>query len=244
MNLVTFVRSGSMATLLLAGLALGAGDARATAVCCVVPDVGGTAAVPPACPSGYQDGQTFSLNGLPPGTPVLGTLSIIQINNGPEVPGGSLGGTAQSNTATLVLHLVGTGPIVYNRVLSFPITLDTEAAPRVPFAPLQSFAMELVQLQGQLAAGDPDFDLLRVTAGLHFGMPSPGHSTLTVAGPGWGVDSFFDITSRLDYVGHPGGPFGGYSNSQTESLQPFDMCHSRTTASRASSWGAVKSIYR
>ena len=103
--------------------------------------------------------------------------------------------------------------------------------------------MALTHLQGQIPPGDPDFDLLRITAGSGFGYPSPGHTTLTLAPGGWAVDSFFDISYRIDYIGHPGGPFGGSSNSQVESLQPFDMCHSRATGTRTSTWGLLKTLY-
>src|SRR6185295_13874181 len=129
-------------------------------------------------------------------------------------------------------------------VFAIPIVCSSDAGPRIPFTPLQSFPMELTHLQGQIPIGDPDFDLLRITAGSAFGMPSPGHTTLVQQAGQWSVDSFFDITHRIDYIGHPGGPFGGYSNSQTESLQPFDMCHDRPTSASPKSWGAIKSLYR
>ena len=61
---------------------------------------------------------------------------------------------------------------------------------------------------------------------------------------GWAVDSFFDITYKIEFIGASGGPFGGYSNAQTESAQPFDMCHSRPTGTRTSTWGALKTLYR
>jgi hypothetical protein len=75
-------------------------------------------------------------------------------------------------------------------------------------------------IQGQLPPGDPDFDLLRITAGSSFGMPSPGHTTLTqLPGSNWSVDSFFDITYRIDFIGAPGGPFGGMSGSTTGTIR-------------------------
>jgi hypothetical protein len=242
MKLATLIRTVSLTAFVLASLALSAPGARAQ--CCVVPDVNGTAQVPPACPDGYIDSQAVKLNGLPPGEPVFGTLSIVNIHNVVEGPGGGLGGTSQTWDAILMLHLVGSPPFVYDRTFSIQVNCSSDAAPRLPFTPIQSFNMELVHLQGQLPPGDPDFDLLRITAGSGFGMPSPGHTTLVQAAGGWSVDSFFDITYRIDYIGHPGGPFGGYSNSQTETLQPFDMCHSRPTAVQPSTWGAVKSLYR
>jgi hypothetical protein len=79
--------------------------------------------------------------------------------------------------------------------------------------------MDLMRMQGQLPPGDPDFDLLRITAGTDFGMPSPGQSTLLQSGPNWNVDSFFDVTYRIDFVGHPGGPFGGMSGSTTATVR-------------------------
>jgi hypothetical protein len=74
-------------------------------------------------------------------------------------------------------------------------------------------------LFGQIT-GDPDFDLLRVVAGTDFGLPSPGHTTLTQLGGGsWAVDSFFDITYRIDFVGKPGGALSGMSGSTTGTIR-------------------------
>src|SRR5262249_42356891 len=63
------------------------------------------------------------------------------------------------------------------------------------------------------------FDLLRITAGDNFGLPSPGHTTLTQVGTNWKVDSFFDITYRIDFVGHAGGHVGGMSGSTTATIR-------------------------
>ncbi len=131
----------------------------------------------------------------------------------------------------------GTGALAaYNRVLVMPgqpgpggvasffdpafnvtgSSYEVHAAPRTAFAPVQSYNTDLFRMQSQIVGvGDPDFDLLRLTAGTDFGLPSPGHTTLTQVGPNWNVESFFDITYRIDFVGHPGGPFGGMSGSST-----------------------------
>src|SRR2546425_11935512 len=78
----------------------------------------------------------------------------------------------------------------------------------------------MFRLQGQLPAGDPDFDLLIIRAGNDFGLPSPGHTTLTKqAGGDWAVDSFFDITYRIDFQGKPGGRIGGMSGSTTGTIR-------------------------
>jgi hypothetical protein len=54
-------------------------------------------------------------------------------------------------------------------------------------------------------------------------MPSPGHTTLTqtggTTGTAWNVDSFFDITYRIDFVGSPVGPLAGRSGSTTATIR-------------------------
>ena len=74
-------------------------------------------------------------------------------------------------------------------------------------------------MQGQLF-GDPDFDTLVITAGSGFGLPSPGETTLTDNGNGtFQVDSFFDVTYRIDFVGAPGSQLEGLSGSTTGTIQ-------------------------
>jgi hypothetical protein len=98
-------------------------------------------------------------------------------------------------------------------------------------------------LQGQLPPGDPDFDLLRITGGTGFGMPSPGHTTLTSTSTGWAVDSFFDITYRIDFVGGPGGVLAGLSGSTTGTIR-IQCGTSTPVATETGAWGAVKALYR
>jgi hypothetical protein len=97
--------------------------------------------------------------------------------------------------------MAGTGSLSsfrrkFNLIDTFPQSWDVGA--RTPGQPVQSFDTEMLALSMQLPPGDPDFDLLRITAGSSFGMPSPGHTTLTqLPGGSWSVDSFFDITYRI-----------------------------------------------
>ena len=71
----------------------------------------------------------------------------------------------------------------------------------------QAFDTDLFRLEGTLM-GDPDFDLLRIVAGTDYGLPSPGHTTLTRLGPpgnDFMVDSFFDVTYRIEFQGTASG---------------------------------------
>jgi hypothetical protein len=136
--------------------------------------------------------------------------------------------------------MTGTGTLLgFNRnivmtgafpVLSFLATppLDTQAgfevhtAPRTNGDPLQCFDTVMFRLFSQIvnpSANDPDFDLLRVVAGSDFGLPSPGHTNLLQNGPNWEVDSFFDVTYRIDFVGRAGGALSGRSGSTTRTVR-------------------------
>ncbi len=188
---------------------------------CIVPDNGSlTIDMPADCPFVGLDEKMFIIDGLPPGTtveimPELSTYSAVI-----RTPGGSLGGEILQFNANLNLRMTGTGTLAgFVRNIVVPTAVEVHTAPRTPGMPVQSFDTELMQLQGQII-GDPDFDLLRVTAGTSFGLPSPGHTTLTqLPGGNWAVDSFFDITYRIDFIGAPGGPLAGMSGSTTGTLR-------------------------
>jgi hypothetical protein len=212
--------------------------------CCVVPDNGtGTADHPANCPSGYT-GQMEIVNGLPPGATIDIGAILGSFGNLVQSPGGSLGGMRETWIANLSMSMAGTNALAgFNRVINVPITTgESHSAPRVLFAPSQSFDTDLFGMNGQIV-GDPDFDLLRITAGTNYGLPSPGHTIFTQSGGNWAVDSFFDITYRIDFVGHPGSPLGGMSGSTTGTYR-FEMCHDRATPARKSTWGQLKQHYR
>lgn len=201
-----------------------------------LPDNGaGTAYMPLRGTYLPETGQMMQIsNGLPP----LSTIDIDVVWTAPtnteEIPGGMMGGTQSAGEGSVFQwSMQGTGALsAYNRNLVVPLgvgasfpnmltnpTHEVHATPRTAFAPVQSFDTSLRRIFGQIT-GDPDFDLLRVTAGNDFGLPSPGHTTLSTAGPGqWNVDSFFDITYRIDFIGAPGGPIAGMSGSTTGTIR-------------------------
>jgi len=227
--------------------AAGPHQAAAQGGCCVVPDNGaGTAAIPPLGCS-YQ-GHMEIVDGLPPGSTIQINTTITAFSHGPAGLGGGLGGTQQEWGGQLGMQMNGTGAMLgYNRFLIIPLPLAnpqrTHSAPRIAFAPVQSFNEDLYMMFGQIAApGDPDFDLLRISAGTAYGMPSPGHTILGQTGSSWAVDSFFDINYRIDFVGHPGGPFGGMSGSTTRTHR-HSLCPG-TVAAAPAAWSTLKALYR
>ena len=218
---------------------------------CVVPDNGGTAALPPAGCAYVALGPLEMLNGLPPGEPVWWSDAVLSsffnvVYQAGSVPGSEI----QQFHATLAANLQGTGSSAsLHRPAFFDVFCEMESAPRPPSTISQSFLTDLLQLQGQLPPGDPDFDLLRITAGTGFGMPSPGHTTLTAVGGGgggaggWAVDSFFDITYRIDFIGKPGGVLGGMSGSTTGTIR-MQCGTGGTVATANDSWGNIKAQFR
>ncbi len=162
------------------------------------------------------------INGLGPST-IRITPVITPPTASGENWGGSLGGTAATGAGMSIgMHLQGTGELAgFERTFTVPIQFEQHNGPgRIPGQPAQSFDTDMFFMNGQIPPGDPDFDLLRITAGTNYGMPSPGHTTLTQLPEGdWAVDSFFDIEYRIDFIGQPGSQLSGMSGSTTATIR-------------------------
>jgi hypothetical protein len=131
-----------------------------------------------------------------------------------------LGGTASTFESTLTLFMTGTGDLAgYSRQISVPMMSQIHTGPRTPGDAVQVFPTDYASFQGQVV-GDPDFDQLTVTGGTDFGLPSPGQTTMMKRlGDSFSVDSFFDITYRIDFIGAPGSVLDGLSGSTTGTLR-------------------------
>lgn len=203
---------------------------------CVVPDdFSGTVTLPPAgCDYLSPDEVHMIIDGLPAGTTIeLGTIhqdficrkqnAVCSFPLGVECdePGGTLGGEKECASSSLDMQIQGTGDLSgFNRTLTVPVDFETHTGPRTPGDTIQTFSTDMFRLQGQLPAGDPDFCQLSITAGTDFGLPSPGHTTLTQLPSGdWHVDSFFDIAYRIEFQGCPGSQLDGLSGSTTGTIR-------------------------
>ena len=203
----------------------------------MVPDNGtGTITLPPAgCDFTSPDEKFMIIDGLPPGTTIEmeGILMDFICCNSScplcslplppgqcEMLGGSLGGHGHCFEATLDLTVTGTGSLEgFNRHIAVPVFCEAHTAPRNPGDPVQAFAADMYRLQGELF-GDPDFCEFIITAGTDFGLPGPGQTTLTDLGNGtFNVDSFFDITYRIQFEGCSGSILDAYAGTTTATIR-------------------------
>jgi len=182
---------------------------------CVAPDRGdGTIDLPAMCP--YTTGtDTWNIiDGLPPGTEINCDVSLQSFTSIVTYAGGDLGGEVQEFYAQLLMEMSGTGTLLgFNRTISVSVSVEMHSAPRTPGDPEQTFPNKVAFIRGE-HFGDPDFCVLQITAGDAYGMPSPGSTTLDELPSGdFAVESFFDITYRIDFSGCPGSIIDGYSGS-------------------------------
>jgi hypothetical protein len=158
-------------------------------------------------------------------------IELRLLSNGSlETPGGALGGHVQTWTGAVLELTIFGGSFAYYRTLSLPVQVVTHSAPRsgpVPGVGQLVVAQQLRFLSAELT-GDPDFDLLRITAGHDLGMPSPGQTTLEVpydVATEYRVDGFFDVYHAIEIVGAAGGPFAGW-NSVSEVGSTWELAGS------------------
>jgi hypothetical protein len=182
---------------------------------CNVPDNGfGTAEWTPFC-AGWVTKTEGLIYGNGEGTFLIANLVRTPPGGLTIAGGGPYGGEQTNDTETLAADIFGEGALAgFHRLVSMPFASQHDLGPEMTLAPFQGRISEGSSLFGQLAPGDPDFDLLRFVGGTAYGLASAGHTSLTSStGPNWAVDSFFDITYRVDVVGAPASPLAGLSGT-------------------------------
>lgn len=215
----------------------------ASAAPCTVTDNGsGTVDLPPAgcdyegdASDGHNDRYVIT-DGLPPGTTIemvpihknficddfLGLCSVAKLSFVCEASGGGLGGNVECANSEVELQIAGTNALAgFNRIITVPLFWEAHSGPRNSGDPLQSFPTSMFHLQGQIF-GDPDFCMFQIQAGDNFGLPSPGHTTLTRLGPpgsNFSVDSFFDIQYEITFQGCPGSALEGLGGTTQSTLR-------------------------
>lgn len=221
--------------LVVLALVLGATGAGRAAPCVVTDNGSGTADLPPAgCDYTSPDEVFLILDGLPPNTTIeleptygnftclgaSGHCSVVISPGVCEGAGGALGGNAHCSESTIQFQATGTGYLAgFSRVVTLALEDEVHTAPRTPGDPVQSFATELISLDGDLF-GDPDFDTLRLRAGTAHGLPSPGNTTLADLGDGtFNVDSFFDVAYSIEFIGAPGSALEGMAGTTVASIR-------------------------
>jgi hypothetical protein len=207
---------------------------------CIAPDNRtGTATLPAQCP---YEGRLVIIDGLPAGSSIEIAATLKDFANINEFAGGTLGGTLSEFNAIMEMQMVGNGALAgFNRLINMPVSCSVSWAPRTPGDAVQDFDAEINGISGELF-GDPDFDLLRLRCGDAWGLPSPGHTTLTQLGTDFVVDSFFDVEYQIEFVGQPGSLLQNMAGT-TQSQDRFQLCPG-VVSTEERSWGHVKSLYR
>lgn len=199
---------------------------------CDVPDNGfGTATMPPAgCTYFSPSGDMQIITGLPAGDTIDIDVRLENFFGVNEVVGGLFGGTTSSYGAQLVLPMQGTGSLGgFNRFIIMQLPNNgnnfLDCFPRNNGDPIQHFEMQLRGLRGEVF-GDPDFCTLRITAGLDFGLPTTGYTTLDdMPANTWRADSFFDLVYSIEFQGCPGSVLDGMSGTTVGVVRiTTDLC--------------------
>jgi len=132
-----------------------------------------------------------------------------------STPGGILRGTVEtfdSSLGTAIIGLPG-GPLE-GIALNFevPASAEVHAAPQGE-GEVRTFETTMYSLTGRLQDPNNVFESFELVAGDAHGLPSPGVTTLIQQEDGsFLIDSRFDVSFRVHFVGSPDGPLAGFED--------------------------------
>jgi hypothetical protein len=239
------MRAAMLAAVAIMALAGLHAPAHAQEPCpCVLPDNGtGTVTMPPDCIDGYL-GHLEIAEGLGAATieieaALYGAYDVV------EVPGGNLGGTRSTFGASLLMEMTGTGWLGgFSRTINLPLSGVMDWGPRTPNDAVQAFPGEITDLLGEVLGG-PDFDQLRFLAGTDYALPGPGETILTRQGgigSDFQVESFFDMTYQIEWVGALGSVLEGHAGTDT-AITRIAVCPAPVPVEETT-WGTLKALYQ
>jgi hypothetical protein len=168
-------------------------------------NVGPSGPVPPGCV--YRTPDQIHAQGL------QGQINLSASHQGfanqTNQQGGIFGGEIERFDSTLILNIEGINDLQgLTSTVTLPAHCETHIGPRDVKADFQRFDTMMVDLQG--ATSTPDFESVKIVAGLNNGLPSPGSTTLSRNREGgFLVDSIFQMHYHIELVGRAGGKFDG-----------------------------------
>jgi len=175
---------------------------------CITADAGGVAVFPPtASTRGFESVPGTMLINAGGNNVVVGDQRLRNLAVTGITP--VTGGLEYDFTATADLVMKGNGIYLgFSRTLSFPAAGRLFAADQTPGRWQQDIDLRVIQINGSVAPGDPDFTLLSINAGSALGLAGPGHATLVRLPSGsWAVEANLEMAYRIDHVGAPGSFF-------------------------------------
>jgi hypothetical protein len=130
--------------------------------------------------------------------------------------GGILGGDRETGRSMLSVRMTANDRVYAS--FEMPASFEVHTAPHPSEVGEMSFDTEMYSIEGE-ATKVEGFDSIRLVGGTGNGYKSPGHTSLIPAGDDvYAVDSTFNISYRIEYVGAKGGPLEGLSGTIESSI--------------------------
>ena len=136
-----------------------------------------------------------------------------QLNITSQLNGGLLNGTMEIGTSVVTFTVSNTADSSYSYTFSLPANFEVDSAPHQPGAPIDTFATNMVRIEGSTTAPNELFDYVHLVGGTANGYNSPGQMSIIDKGDSVLIDSFFNVGFRLEFRGAAGGPLEGLEDA-------------------------------